>query len=265
MPVIATRRTARVRYEVRFGTREMVVAGVASCVIAGLIFTAGVLVGRERGAGGRGPPRAEAPREAGRPEAGGPHRPPPVKTGTLSDEKLTFYKTLTAPTTSDLPPVGKPRIEERMVPRDEPVVPAASASSEPAPAAPPPAVRSAPAGAEPVSRGRAPGASRSVRVVPPPRPAAPHAVATTPAAATDAEAWTVQVSAFRSRVLADELRVRLAARGFDAYVLASGAEDGRARYRVRVGAYATRGEAERVAADLRSERGLNPIVTSRVR
>jgi cell division protein FtsN len=77
--------------------------------------------------------------------------------------------------------------------------------------------------------------------------------------------WTVQVSAFRSRTLADELRNRLAARGFDVHVFASTTEDGRARYRVRVGAYASRGEAERVAGDLRSERGLNPIVTSRSR
>ena len=66
------------------------------------------------------------------------------------------------------------------------------------------------------------------------------------------------MSAFRSRALAEELRARLAARGFDAYVFPSITEDGRPRYRVRVGAYPTRSDAERVAADLRSERGLNP-------
>jgi DedD protein len=80
--------------------------------------------------------------------------------------------------------------------------------------------------------------------------------------AADSDAWTVQVSAFRSRPLADELRTRLAARGYDAYVLTSVTEDGRPRYRVRVGAYARRTDAERVAGELRSERGLNPLVTS---
>ena len=73
----------------------------------------------------------------------------------------------------------------------------------------------------------------------------------------------MQVSAFRSRSLAEELRARLAARGFDAYVFPSITEDGRPRYRVRVGAYPTRGDAERVAGELRSERGLNPLVTPR--
>jgi cell division protein FtsN len=75
--------------------------------------------------------------------------------------------------------------------------------------------------------------------------------------------WTVQVNAFRSRALAEELRARLATRGFDAYVFPSLTEDGRPRYRVRVGAYPARSDAERTATELRSERGLNPLVTPR--
>jgi cell division septation protein DedD len=88
------------------------------------------------------------------------------------------------------------------------------------------------------------------------------AAATTTA---EPEAWTVQVSAFRSRPLAEELRARLAARGFDAYVFPSITEDGRPRYRVRVGTYPIRSDAERVAVELRNERGLNPLVTPRTR
>jgi cell division septation protein DedD len=83
------------------------------------------------------------------------------------------------------------------------------------------------------------------------------------AASVEPEAWTVQVSAFRSRALAEELRSRLAARGFDAYVFPSITEDGRPRSRVRVGTSPARADAERAAADLRSERGLNPLVTPR--
>jgi cell division septation protein DedD len=77
--------------------------------------------------------------------------------------------------------------------------------------------------------------------------------------------WTVQVSSFRSRALADELRTRLGTRGHDAYLLSAATEEGRVRYRVRVGAFATRVEAERVAAELRAERTLNPFVTPRTR
>jgi cell division septation protein DedD len=82
---------------------------------------------------------------------------------------------------------------------------------------------------------------------------------------TSGRAWTVQVSSFRSRALADELRGRLAAKGFDAYLVSLTTEDGRVRHRVRVGGFATRAEAERVAGDLRGERDLNPFVTTRAR
>ena len=53
--------------------------------------------------------------------------------------------------------------------------------------------------------------------------------------------------------------------GLDAYVVSSATEGGQVRYRVRVGAYASRGDAERVAAELRAERTLNPYVTPRAR
>jgi cell division protein FtsN len=181
-----------------------------------------------------------------------------------AEEKLTFYRTLTAPT-ADLPPVGKPTIEERIVPREAPVA---------APAASSPVSR---ATAE--ARGRTPGATSGTR---PPasgagriaasRPAT-VAAATLPAIAAppatpspgDQPLWTIQVSSFRSRALAEELRARLATRGFDAYLLSAATEEGRVRYRVRVGSYQSRTDAERVAADLRGERALSPYVTTHSR
>ena len=42
-------------------------------------------------------------------------------------------------------------------------------------------------------------------------------------------------------------------------------EEGRVRHRVRVGGFATRAEAERVAGDLRAERHPNVFVTTRSR
>ena len=107
-----------------------------------------------------------------------------------------------------------------------------------------------------------------VRMPAPSPPAAPPAAAATAPTATavaDPALWTVQVSAFRSRFLAEDLRARLGARGLDAYVVSSATEGGQVRYRVRVGAYASRGDAERVAAELRAERTLNPYVTPRAR
>jgi cell division protein FtsN len=252
--MLASRRLGRARHEFRFGTRELVIIGVVFCLITGLVFAGGVLIGREM-SGAKRAARVEVVPES-RADADGQRPDGPVKTAaTRAEEKVTFYRTLTAPT-SDLPQVGKPTIEERLIPKEEP---APAAPADPAPAAEPP--RAAPerragkapepgAGPRPVRAAKAPAA----------RPAPAQLAG--PAPGGDGDAWTVQVSAYRSRALAEELRSRLAARGFDAHVFPSITEDGRPRYRVRVGAYASRNDAERVASELRTERGLNPLVTS---
>ncbi len=256
--MIATRRLGRARHEFRFGTRELVIIGAVFCLITGLVFAGGVLVGREM-TRGKSTARVEVVPDS-RGDAGGLRTEGPVKTAaTRAEEKVTFYRTLTAPT-SDLPQAGKPTIEERLIPKEEPAAPVLAAPVDPTPepprAAPERRASKAPeqvAGPRPIRATRAP-ASPSARPAP--------AQVSGPGPGGDGDAWTVQVSAYRSRALAEELRSRLAARGFDAHVFPSITEDGRPRYRVRVGAYASRNDAERVASELRTERGLNPLVTS---
>jgi len=270
--VTHARRLGRARHEFRFGARELAVLGAVFCLIASLVFAAGVVVGREM-AKTKGAGRAEIGREHRSPEPDGLRGPDaPVKTAAArAEEKVTFYRTLTAPT-QDLPQVGKPTIEERLIPKDDTTsagtVDAAPESPRPAPEPPRPAPEPpAAAAAKP---------PKPVEAPPAPRPARPATAATpsarpgssqvaTATSATDPNAWTVQVSAFRSRSLAEELRSRLTTRGYEAYVSPAMSEDGRPRYRVRVGSYAARSEAERVAADLRVERGLSPVVTPRTR
>lgn len=116
----------------------------------------------------------------------------------------------------------------------------------------------------------------------PSAPAAPEASAPTPSAAAPREAApappqaspprtlaalapaeppvrpvriAVQVGAFAERESAERLRGQLEQDGYPAYV-APGADSGSARWRVRVGPFATRGEADRVAARLKSARAL---------
>jgi cell division septation protein DedD len=263
--MIATRRLGRVRHEFRFGTRELVVIGVVFALITGLVFAGGVLVGRETARAKKAARVEVVPESRGDGEALRPELP--TKTAaTRAEEKVTFYRTLTAPTT-DLPQVGKPAIEERLITKEDP---APSAQADPAPESPkiaPEPPRTPPE--RRVAKAMEPAASpRAVRAAKAPaassaRPGPAQLAGPAPGApGADGDAWTVQVSAFRSRALAEELRSRLAARGFDAHVFPSLTEDGRPRYRVRIGAYASRGDAERVAAELRSERGLNPLVTS---
>jgi len=94
-----------------------------------------------------------------------------------------------------------------------------------------------------------------------PAPAPPPATAPVAApkpAPVVADGWFLQVGAFRSRENADRQVQQLIAKGYAASV-ASGAAGG--LYRVRVGPFAARDEAERNAAKLSSQEGIKSSVT----
>ncbi|GIW41679.1 MAG: hypothetical protein KatS3mg076_2256 [Candidatus Binatia bacterium] len=80
---------------------------------------------------------------------------------------------------------------------------------------------------------------------------------------TESRPWTVQVLAARSRTEAEAAVARLRRRGYDAYVLRVPAGEG-SWYRVRVGHFRTREEAQRVERRLRREEGMEgAFVTAR--
>jgi cell division protein FtsN len=99
-----------------------------------------------------------------------------------------------------------------------------------------------------VASRRAPVPGLSAAPAPPPAPPAGD--------------YTVQVGAYRARPPADALRATLVAAGHDADVVESHGR-GEARYRVRVGAFATREAARTAAARLGAERTLSTFVTTR--
>ena len=61
--------------------------------------------------------------------------------------------------------------------------------------------------------------------------------------------------------MAEELQKSLRAAGHDAYVTAVTFDDGRVHYRVRVGSFPDRSQAERTAERLKAERSIIPFVT----
>jgi DedD protein len=195
----------------------------AFCLIVGLMFLLGVLVGREwarsRPPTAREPERKPSsvarnePREARRED-----RTAPIK------EKLTFYQTLPAPLNSP--------------PREGAKKPPSTQKSAP---------EKAPAKPQPVTK--------------PVEPEIVKASVEEPSPPPGSQFWTVQVSAYRSRGLAEELQKSLRSAGYDAYLAQVASEDGKSRYRVRVGGYSTRIEAEKTAERLRTERALSPFVT----
>jgi cell division protein FtsN len=73
--------------------------------------------------------------------------------------------------------------------------------------------------------------------------------------------YTIQVGAYKNRRQADDSRQQLASAGLDAYVVTLAAQEGVARYRVRIGTYRSREEAAAVAERLRTQRSLTTFVT----
>ena len=96
---------------------------------------------------------------------------------------------------------------------------------------------------------------------PPTAPAAPRA--SVPASATgesSGQDWAVQIAALNVRSDAEAIAKRLSSKGYAAYVVAP--PDGTpAVYRVRVGKFPTKREADSVAAKLQKEEQFKPWVT----
>ena len=234
---------------------------MAATVVSVVIFLCGVLVGRgvraERAAvdsamivdapvadatsttGGGAPSTANDPRAALPPRA--------------VDDDLSYTKRLgqTQQVVEDL----KPAPAQNTASAPGGVVDAPMPNPRPAPVAtvaPPPAPKPAP----PVAPGTTTTTTTTTATAPPPRPAPPA-----PAAASKA-AFVVQLAALNSRGEADAMAKKLTARGYEAYVQgpATGAPS---VFRVRVGNYQTRREAESVAARIEKEGQFKPWVAPR--
>jgi DedD protein len=260
--------TARRRSGSGPGGAQWVALSGAVLVILGLTFALGLLVGRQWArqpaatvvAGMAEPAKkpAAAPRRSG------------IAAETMADrapestEKLTFYKTLTEPLDG---PGAVPKPEPKPVAIK---IPPATPSSQmsPAPPTPPVATRAAPAPTSAPSLppaspktpdGRAADGGSAGAISGPPH--SNNASASAPNPSTPGTPYTIQVGAYKNRRQADDSRQQLASAGLDAYVVTLGAQEGVARYRVRVGTYRSRDEAVAAAERLRAQRSLSTFVT----
>jgi cell division protein FtsN len=240
-----------------------VVLGGAVLVILGLTFALGLLVGRQwarQTASAVITSVAEpAKKPAATPRRGGIAAETMADRAPESTEKLTFYKTLTEPLDG---PGAPPKPEARPIAVKIPPV-------TPLPPLPPAPVREAPAPPVAAKPGPAPPAAQPLSLPPQPGKTAdggsagaisgpPHS---NRASASAAVPYTIQVGAYKNRRQADDSRQQLASAGLDAYVVTLAAQEGVARYRVRVGTYRTREEAAAAAERLRAQRSLTTFVT----
>jgi DedD protein len=243
-------------HEIQLNGKQLVFLFIAATVVSVVIFLCGVLVGRGVRAGQTAladaspastvadtspqqPPAAPVPTPAGSDPTTAPAPPAPA-------DDLSYFDRLQKPNAPG----------EQLKPRSE----RSAAVVE----------RSAPAAIE-TPRPPAPERSAAVeRPAPPapretPPPPAPKEAA--PAPAVDAarpeptgQGFAVQIAALNVRSEADAIARRLSSKGYAAYVLPP-ADGTPSVYRVRIGKFPTRREAETIAARLQKEEQFKPWVT----
>ena len=230
-------------HEIQLNGKQLVFMFIAATVVSVVIFLCGVMVGR----GVRQPQAAAiaantetsidptAPFDARSAKSAVPSEPAPAP----ENENLTYPERLEAPT-----PLNEPlRFEQ----------------SKPAAA---PAVVEKPAPAKSIT-------AQELK----PQPAPKAAVAqSAPAPKTDAvrvssnfaeppgNGYVLQVMAFPTRDAADALAGRLTAKGYPTFVTMNPGTAS-AKYRVRVGKYSTKREADAISARLKQEEHFAPWLT----
>lgn len=226
-------------HEIQLNGKQLVFLFMAATVVSVVIFLCGVLVGRGVRAE-RGTALTEAALSMAPPESA-PASPAVSAPPTESDPS----SAVPPPPVDDLSYFN--RLENQTPPAEElkpPPKVSSPASTEESPVA---EVRTA----APVSR-PSKGADRPTPVAAP---------ATGQATGANAgSAWTVQIAALTVRDDADAIAKRLSSKGYAAYVLepASGAPT---VYRVKVGKFPTKREAELMATKLQKEEQFKPWVT----
>jgi DedD protein len=230
-------------HEIQLSGKQLVFLFMATTVISVVIFICGVLVGRTVHTGtvsaadaATAATGAATVAQSTAPPAVDP--PAPAAEGTLS-----YPKRLDAdkPPTEELKPAGETK-------KAEPVPAPSQPASQPAPVveAPPPA----PAPVATPAATPAPVAAK---------PAAPAIPAPATAGARPGT-WAVQVAALTDRAAAAAVVQRLSGKGYPAFVVTPAAGAPVQSYKVQVGRYSERSEAEQIAGRLKKEEQFQPWI-----
>ena len=230
-------------HEIQLKGKQLVFLFMAATVVAVVIFLCGVMVGR--GVPTRATFAIDTPEQASFVAGGSVEESSPTRAvSTDGNTPATAQETLTYATLLEEPEPLAEALPEPTVAVPEPaaVVPEPVAVvPEPVAALPPALVTPEPAPAQPA-----------------PQPAAAPAPAMADATLAEppGNGYVVQVAAVRQRDEADTLARRLSTKGYPAFVTISGPN-----FRVRVGKYTDRREAETIAGKLQAEERFEPWIT----
>ena len=222
-------------HEIQLNGKQLVFLFMAATVVSVVIFLCGVMVGRGvRAQQATADPATEVAAAATE------ESPRPEPSRSASERTTPSTPTTSSPQGGTAPPEpaedGSDYYKQLTEAKPEaapPVAPAA-ATQKRADATPPAAER------------------RAEKTSPPPIAA--------PAAAVTGEGFVVQVAALRDRTEADAIVKRLAGKGYQAFVV-NPVPGKPPVYKVQVGRFAERGDAEKTAARLKSQEQYSPWVT----
>lgn len=229
-------------HEIQLNGKQLVFLFMAATVVSVVIFLCGVLVGRgvkaERGVPAQSetsatteitdppPSAASAPVQAANNDPSATTPPPVPAEGKLSYTDLLENSYKNKKESPKAPAVPERRIADVQPPATPPVVPA----------------------------------TKPAAVAPKELPAPKETVAPAPPAASHGDGYAIQVAALRESGEADTIAKRLVSKGYDAYVLTPPGGTPNV-YRVRVGSFKTRRDAEAVASKLQLEEQFKPWIT----
>jgi cell division septation protein DedD len=222
-------------HEIQLNGKQLVFLFMAATVVAVVIFLSGVMVGR-----GVRPPRADLAAASTEPLGDPTDVPAPSGTGAASSDRvpLSAQETLTYAERLEAPDPPAETLKDPTAPINEPQsAPTARETSRPAPA---PVRETARADSGPVAT----------------KPAVENAAFNEPAGS----GYVVQVMAAVKREEAEGLARRLTAKGYPTFV-SVGDTKGPAKFRVRVGKYRDKREADAVVRRLEQEEHFKPWLT----
>ena len=237
-------------HEIQLNGKQLVFLFMAATVVSVVIFLCGVLVGRGV--------RTERGSEAETAELSAPAEPAPQQAASPATPTPTGSDPTTAaaapPAVDDLSYFN--RLQSTTPPPEKLKAPERSAAGPPAgrtTATVPPAGQSASAAAPPTP-------ATVPRAATPPTEQEPARDAATSSAPAGTGGYAVQIAALNLRSEADAIAKKLSAKGYAAYVLNPAAGTPQI-YRVRIGKYGSRREAETIATKLEKEEQFKPWVT----
>jgi len=247
-------------HEIQLNGKQLVFLFMAATVVSVVIFLCGVLVGRGVRAERSGEAEsAELSNVADPASQAAAATPAPLLPGSdptaaaapPAKEELTYQDRLgnEAPVKEELTP--QPSAMLKPIERPAASAPATSAPPVKAAATPPPAAKEP---AKEAPKPPAPAAAKTAVKEPAPAPAAAAGGEPTGAG------YAVQIAALNIRSEADAIAKRLSSKGYQAYVM-SPAIGTPQIYRVRIGKFGSRREAETIATKLEKEEQFKPWVT----